>query len=140
MWRRRKRPNDGLFAGLNISRAVPFKDQIGTGKRAAGSVGLVEEMDVRSNVFLLDQLCRPASRAVGAVSSHEGGLYAETHLGFDSALLRRSDFRRSDGPRGFDIDNRAMIGVDQVVIQRIWRTTPVSRLMVEDVRPAFARR
>ena len=54
-------------------------------------------------------------RAVGAVCGQGDGLYAKAGLG-PLQHCTRSDFRLTNGPRRLDVDNHAMLGIDQVVI------------------------
>ena len=50
---------DQLFArGAGVTVALRIESEVGAGKRAVGSVGLVEDRDVRGNVFLFDQPCQ----------------------------------------------------------------------------------
>ena len=47
-----------LARGARVTVAFGIESEGGAGKRAVGSVGLVEDGDVRCNVFLFDQLCQ----------------------------------------------------------------------------------
>jgi len=50
---------DKLFARrAGVTVAFGVEGEVGAGERAVGSVGLVEDRDVRGNVFLFDQPCQ----------------------------------------------------------------------------------
>ena len=66
--------------------------------------------------FLLTELGKAVRRPVGAVDGQRRRLCAEARLGSLKHCPRRSDFRLSDGTRGFDVDDHAMISVDQVIV------------------------
>ena len=108
---------DQLFARrAGVTVAFGVEGKIGAGERAVGSVGLVEDRNVRRDLLAFVQPSQALRRTVGAVGGQECGLYAEARLGSLQHCPRRSDFRLSDGARGFDIDDHTMVGVDQVVI------------------------
>src|SRR3984957_1333406 len=73
---------DQLFArGAGVTVALRIESEVGAGKRAVRSVGLVEDRDVRGNIFLFDQPCQAVRRAIGAVCGQGDGLYAKAGLG-----------------------------------------------------------
>jgi hypothetical protein len=72
--------------------------------------------NVRSDLLLLDEPGKAVRRPVGAVSGQGSRLHAEARFGSLEHCQRRSDFRLSDGARRFDVDDHAVVGVDQVVI------------------------
>jgi len=107
---------DQLFArGAGVTVALRVECEIGPGERAVGSVGFVEDRDVRSGRLLLDQPSQALRRPVGAVGGQECGLHAEARLGSLQHCARRSDFRLANGPRRLDVDDHTVVGVDQIV-------------------------
>ena len=50
--------NQFLARRAGVTVVLGIESEVGAGKRAIGSVGLVEDRDARGNVFLFDQPCQ----------------------------------------------------------------------------------
>ena len=68
------------------------------------------------DLFSFDQPCQAVRRTVSAVCGQEHGLYAKAGLRSLKHCSSRPNFGLPDGPRGFDVDDRPVVGVDQIVV------------------------
>src|SRR5215470_9910682 len=92
------------------------EDELLPAQRAVLALRLVDDRDMRFDLFVVDQPVERRRRSVGRIGRQSLGLHAEAVFGPVDHGLRRADLRLANGARGFDIHDDAALHIDQIVV------------------------